>query len=246
VKTLFISDLHLSEDDAPLAALFLEFLKEGVGSAQALYVLGDLFEAWVGDDDLSPFNQGIIVGLRALADRGVAVFAMHGNRDFLLGSGFEQMTGCRLLPDPSTITLNGTPTLLMHGDTLCTDDVEHQRFRTQVRDPEAQRRFGALPLEERRHIARHYREQSRLRTGGKPEAIMDVNRQAVLDVMREYGVTHLIHGHTHRPGIYYFSMDGRLVRCIVLGDWGKRASVLVCEDGHCRLTEWPSPVPSLT
>jgi UDP-2,3-diacylglucosamine hydrolase len=245
VKTLFISDLHLSEDDDRLTALFLEFLKEGVGSAQALYVLGDLFEAWVGDDDLSPFNQGIIAGLRALADRGVAVFAMHGNRDFLLGSGFERMTGCRLLPDPAMITLSGTPTLLMHGDTLCTDDIEYHRFRVQVRDPEAQRRFSALPLEERQRIARHYREQSRLCTGGKPEEIMDVNRQAVLDVVREYGVTQLIHGHTHRPGVHCFPLDGRLVRRIVLGDWGSRASVLVCEDGHCRLTEWPSAVPSL-
>jgi UDP-2,3-diacylglucosamine hydrolase len=236
---VFISDLHLAEEQPELAALFLRFLQEGIGSAQALYILGDLFEAWVGDDDLRPFHRDVFAALHEVTERGIQVFAMHGNRDFLLGSGFEAMTGCRLLPDPTLITLGGTPTLLMHGDTLCTDDLEYQRFRAQVRDPQAQDHFRSLPLEERRRIARHYREQSHMRAGDKPEEIMDVNGQTVRQVMREHGVTQLIHGHTHRPGIHQFILQGQTARRIVLGDWGKRASVLVWEDGGYRLSSWP-------
>jgi UDP-2,3-diacylglucosamine hydrolase len=240
-KTLFISDLHLSEERPGLTELFLAFLRDAVREGDALYILGDLLEVWLGDDDLGPLHRCVVDALRRVTDRGGAVFALHGNRDFLLGDGFEQLTGARLLPDPSLIELGGLPTLLMHGDTLCTDDIEYQRFRAQVRHPEAQLRFLSLPLPERQRIGREFREQSRLRTGEKAEEIMDVNRRTVAEVMSAHGVSTLIHGHTHRPGIHYLPVDGRLVCRIVLGDWDSGGSVLSYDGERYTLGHWRLP-----
>ena len=233
--TLFISDLHLSDERPEITALFLHFLQNDAAQARALYILGDLFEVWLGDDAVLPAYQPVLEGLRTLTGRGVPVYVMHGNRDFLMGEGFVRQSGCRLIPDPTVIELNGERTLLMHGDTLCSDDVEYQRFRTQVRNPDTQRQFLALPLEQRKAVAKQYRSASRERTRYKAEEIMDVNQQTVAGAMREYGVQQLIHGHTHRPAVHSFSLNERPARRIVLGDWYDQGSLLKCDEAGCRL-----------
>ena len=233
--TLFISDLHLSDERPEITALLLHFLQNDAAQARALYILGDLFEVWLGDDAVLPAYQPVLEGLRTLIGRGVPVYVMHGNRDFLMGEGFVRQSGCRLIPDPTVIELNGERTLLMHGDTLCSDDVEYQRFRMQVRNPDTQRQFLALPLEQRTAVAKQYRSASRERTRYKAEEIMDVNQQTVAGAMREYGVQQLIHGHTHRPAVHYFSLNERPARRIVLGDWYDQGSLLKCDEAGCRL-----------
>jgi UDP-2,3-diacylglucosamine hydrolase len=236
MATLFISDLHLCADRPAITQLFLEFLKRDARTAEALYILGDLFEYWVGDDATEfPDMLPIIHGLHELSDSGVPVFAMHGNRDVLLREGFEQATGARLLPDPTVIDLYGWPTLISHGDYLCTDDVEYQEFRRMVRDREWQDRFLARELDEREAVIRTYREVSRNNIATKSLEIMDVNEDAVRDAMREYGVTRLIHGHTHRPAIHEFELDGAPAKRIVLGDWYEQGSVLRCTPAGCEL-----------
>jgi UDP-2,3-diacylglucosamine hydrolase len=233
--TLFISDLHLSDERPEITALFSHFLRNDAVKARALYILGDLFEVWLGDDAVLPAYQPILEDIRALTRGGLPVYVMHGNRDFLIGEGFVRQTGCHLLPDPTVIDLDGTPTLLMHGDTLCIDDVEYQRFRAQVRDPDAQRQFLALPLEQRIAVARQYRQESRERSRHKSEEIMDVNQDAVMEILRRHQVYQLIHGHTHRPAVHDFTLDHHAVRRIVLGDWYEQASILKCARGDCRL-----------
>jgi len=232
---LFISDLHLSDERPEITAFFSHFLKRDAARAQALYILGDLFEVWLGDDAVLPGYQPVLAGLRTLTDSGIPVYVMHGNRDFLIGDGFVQQTGCRLLADPTVIDLHGKRTLLMHGDTLCTDDVEYQRFRSQVRDPATQRQFLALPIDERISVARHYRSESRERNSYKTAEIMDVNQSAVSDIMRQHGVYRLIHGHTHRPAVHNFTLDQHAAQRIVLGDWYEQASILKCNSRECRL-----------
>jgi len=233
--TLFISDLHLSHERPALAALFLNFLHGRAPQAEALYILGDLFEVWLGDDAIHPAYQPILAALRALTDGGVPVYVMHGNRDFLLATGFEQASGCRLIADPALIELNGERTLLMHGDVLCTDDVEYQQFRAHVRNSDTQRHFLGLAIEQRIAMAKQFRDASRERTSQKAEAIMDVNQDAVAAALRAHGVHQLIHGHTHRPAIHEFELDGRPARRIVLGDWYEQGSVLTCDAAGCRL-----------
>ena len=191
-----------------------------------LYILGDLFEAWLGDDDTSDFHREITTALHTCVQGGTPVFVMHGNRDFLIGAEFEKQSGCRLLPDPSVIDVGGMPVLIMHGDTLCTDDIEYQEFRITVRDAEWQRQFLTKPLQQRREIARHLRDESQIRTRAKSEQIMDVNQQTVERVMREHHISLLIHGHTHRPALHDFILDGKPARRIVLGDWYEQGSVL--------------------
>lgn len=232
---LFISDLHLSAERPALNALFLDFLRARAPQAQALYILGDLFEVWLGDDAIHPVYQTTLAGLRNLADRGVPVYVMHGNRDFLLGAEFEKLSGCRLINDPTSIDLNGERTLLMHGDVLCTDDVEYQHFRRHVRNPETQRQFLSMSVEQRIATARQFRDASRERSRYKADDIMDVNQGAVATAMREHGVRQFIHGHTHRPAIHRFELDGGEARRIVLGDWYDQGSVLVCDETGCRL-----------
>ncbi len=235
MSTLFISDLHLSGQRPAITELFLDFLRQRARSAEALYILGDLFEAWIGDDAVLPDYQPCVDALRTLADSGVPVYIMQGNRDFLLGEGFAAMSSATLLPDPSVIDLYGEPTLLMHGDTLCTDDVAYQQFRAMVRDPQWQAALLAKTPQERLAMAREYREISQAQTAQKAETIMDVNQEAVAAALREQGVHRLIHGHTHRPALHDFTLDNAPARRIVLGDWYEQGSVLVCDETGCRL-----------
>lgn len=225
--TLFISDLHLSAERPAINDLFLKFLRTDARDADALYILGDLFEFWIGDE-AAEFDEhrALIRGMRELADSGVPVYVMPGNRDFLLGAGFERASRCAVLPDPTLIELYGTPWLLMHGDSLCTRDTEYMAFRKMVRDPAWQRAALAKPLAEREAIARKYREISMATTTAKKPEIMDVTPSAVDDAMRAHGVRHFIHGHTHRPAEHVFTLDGTPAYRTVLGDWYEQGSVL--------------------
>ncbi len=219
--TLFISDLHLHESRPEINGIFLRFLKEQAREAAALYVLGDLFEYWVGDDQLDhdPLAREVADGFHELAGSGVAVYFMQGNRDFLLGERFAREAGLTILADPTVITLGGQRVLLMHGDTLCTDDVAYQAFRRQARDPKWQAAVLAKPYEERVKFAQSLRMQSDTEKSGKTEEIMDVTPAAVEAAFREHGYPVMIHGHTHRPARHEHLVDGR--RCVrwVLQDW---------------------------
>ncbi len=224
--TLFISDLHLSAERPAITALFLDFLKHDAFNADALYILGDLFEYWLGDEAASqPAHQPVMDGLRAAATQ-IPIYVMHGNRDFLLGAGFERASGCRLIPDPTRIELYGTPVLLMHGDSLCTADTEHMAFRATVRDEKWQREFLARSVAEREAIAREYRAYSKMATAKKTPEIMDVTPEAVEASMRQHHVLRLIHGHTHRPREHALTLDGKTAKRVVLGDWYEQGSVL--------------------
>ena len=236
MTTLFISDLHLTEERPKVVALFQNFIHEEAAQADALYILGDLFEAWLGDDAVPSSMQPVLDELAWLTGTGVPVFIMVGNRDFLIGKRFEEMTGCTLLPDPSVINLYGTDTLLMHGDTLCTDDVDYQQFRNQVRNPAWQIAFLEKPIDERIAMARAARAESQARTQEKSEAIMDVNQNAVAELIRQHGITRLIHGHTHRPAIHQLSVDQTPVTRIVLGDWYDQSSVLRVSENNIELS----------
>lgn len=229
----FISDLHLSADRPAITELFLNFIGGEARRAQALYILGDLFEVWLGDDDKPPGHQRIIAALRGLKDSGTDIYLMHGNRDFLLGEGFASASGCRLLPEACVISLAGAPTLLMHGDTLCTDDGDYQKFRHMVRNPQWQKQFLSLPFAERMKLAQGMRAESRLQTSIKPNYIMDVNHQAVEQTMLDHKVLRLIHGHTHRPAVHDFQLNGQPAQRIVLGDWYEQGSALWCDAEAC-------------
>ena len=232
--TIFISDLHLDPERPEITALFLGFLAQCSADTDAIYILGDLFEAWIGDDDASPMNQAVIDALSGCVKSGTPVYIMHGNRDFLLGDTFARQSGCTLLDDPARIDLYGTPTLLMHGDMLCTDDTEYMAFRTMVRDPAWQADLLSKPLDERRQLAMEMRKSSREQTGGKPESIMDVNQASVDKTMTENHVQRLIHGHTHRPATHDLSIAGKPAQRIVLGDWYEQGSILECTADGCR------------
>jgi UDP-2,3-diacylglucosamine hydrolase len=237
VTTLFISDLHLDATAPDAAEQFVAFLSGPARAAEALYVLGDLFESWIGDDDDDPWRAQICGALRALGDADVACHVMHGNRDFLLQRGFETRSGCRLLPDPTVIELDGERLLLTHGDALCTDDAAYQQLRGVVRRRAWQRRFLALPLATRRALAGAARAGSRRHTRRAPPTIMDVNPDAVVRAMRATGVRTLIHGHTHRPGVHAFELDGAGARRIVLGAWYEQGSCLEWRSGGYALKE---------
>ncbi len=236
MATLFISDLHLDALRPEPLARFRSLLAGPARRAEALYILGDLFEAWIGDDDDRSPHPEVLAALTDLGAAGKPVYVMRGNRDFLMGPRFERETGCRLLPDPTVVDLYGEPTLLLHGDTLCTDDLEYQAFRRQVRDPKWQAGFLALPLGQRAALAAKAREGSRLATEGKAEAIMDVTPAAVFVAMQAHRVRRLIHGHTHRPAIHRLSLDGADAERIVLGDWYETDSVLFLDARGPRLT----------
>lgn len=232
MSTLFISDLHLDAARPAATEAFLRLLAGEARAAEALYILGDLFEAWVGDDDPGEPGASACAALRALAGAGVPVFLMRGNRDFLFGPAMAARSGATLLPDPCVIDLHGTPTLLMHGDLLCSDDVAYQAFRAQVRAPDWQANFLAQPLAARQAFAAQARAASQAHQQGVSEAITDVAPATVAATMARYGVTRLIHGHTHRPAIHSLEVDGRRATRIVLGDWYDQASVLrVSADG---------------
>ncbi len=241
MATLFVSDLHLDPARPAITALFLDFLARQAGRADACYILGDLFEAWIGDDDDAELGRTVAGALRALADSGVPVHFLHGNRDFLIGERFAAAAGVRLLPESEAIDLYGEPVLLLHGDTLCTDDADYQAFRAQVRDPAWQARLLELPLAQRRALAGQLRETSQQATQLKETAITDVNLEAVDGALRARGIRRMIHGHTHRPAIHEWMLDGQPARRAVLGDWYDRGSVLRCDVTGWRLEPLPLP-----
>jgi UDP-2,3-diacylglucosamine hydrolase len=238
-EVLFVSDLHLGADTPALTALFLSFLDSRAAGAEALYILGDLFDAWIGDDDTS--HGDIEAALADLTRAGTRCLLMRGNRDFLLGRRFARRTGCTLLRDPTRILLAGEPVLLMHGDLLCTDDVAYQRFRRKVRNPLLQWLFLRRPLASRRQAAADYRRKSAAAMADKPAEIMDVNAGAVLDRLRRHRVRRLIHGHTHRPADHRLSIDGHEAHRHVLSDWHPGGGeVLVAAGGTVtREPVWP-------
>ena len=232
---LFVSDLHLCAERPAITGLFLRFLHERATRAEALYILGDLFEAWLGDDCVLPEHEDVLDALAATVTAGTPVYVMPGNRDFLLGDAFAQRSGCRLLGDAAVIDLYGTPTLLLHGDTLCTDDLPYQQMRKQLRDPRWITQFLGKAPEERLAFARELRAVSEEATGGKAAEVMDVNQEAVRDSLRAHKTQHMIHGHTHRPSHHTVDLDGKRAERWVLGDWYAAGSVLVCEAQGCRL-----------
>ncbi|HEY7963412.1 MAG TPA: UDP-2,3-diacylglucosamine diphosphatase [Steroidobacteraceae bacterium] len=236
---LFVSDVHLDASAPEATEQFLAFLATAAARAQALYILGDLFEAWVGDDDADPEKERVCAALRALSVRGVACFALHGNRDFLLGAGFSARSGCRLLRDPVVAQFDAERVLLTHGDALCTDDHAYQELRTVVRDPAWQRRYLALPRAHRELLADEVRAGSRRHTARTVPYIMDVNAAAVAAAFRAAQVRRMIHGHTHRPGVHQLEVDGAPAQRIVLGAWYEQGSYLVCEAGRYELRELP-------
>ncbi|BBJ00212.1 UDP-2,3-diacylglucosamine hydrolase [Ferrigenium kumadai] len=233
--SLFISDLHLGADQPQSMAVFRRFASGIAPQAEALYILGDLFEYWAGDDDLhDPFHQQVIAALRGIAERGTKVFLMHGNRDLLMGQALAQACHATLLGDPALIDLYGTPTLLSHGDTLCTSDTEYQRYRAQVHDADFQRQFLARPLAERKAYIEQLRAHSKAEKQHKASAIMDVNIDAVAALLREYRYPRLIHGHTHRPNRHEHIVDGHRCERWVLADWHREGSALHCDANGCR------------
>lgn len=240
MTTLFISDLHLDPERPHITTLFGRFLHEEARRADALYILGDLFEAWVGDDDPSETGDFVARSVHAVVEAGTPVYFIHGNRDFLLGRGFATRAGMSLLAEPSVVMLYGRPALLSHGDTLCTGDVAYQQFRARTHDPEWQAAFLAQPLEARLAFARQAREASRahqagLAGQGTMETITDVAPDAVAATFAAYGVDLMIHGHTHRPAVHELEVGGRGRRRIVLGDWYEQGSVLRVDRGGERL-----------
>jgi UDP-2,3-diacylglucosamine hydrolase len=229
VKTVFISDLHLTENQPDIADIFLRFLQKEAREAASLYILGDFFEAWVGDDDLTLFHRDIINALRAATDSGLPIYIMHGNRDFLLGRRFLNATGCRLLPDEQVIDLAGKPVLLMHGDTLCTADTNYLKFRKKSRNWFMQKLFLLKPLKKRQEIAANMRAQSKLHTSNAPEYLMDVTQAEVERVMAKHQVKQLIHGHTHRPAVHEFSLNNAAMIRTVLAAWHEKGNMLVVD-----------------
>jgi UDP-2,3-diacylglucosamine hydrolase len=226
VTTLFVSDLHLDAGHPEAIRRFTDFVEQRAMHAREVFILGDLFEAWVGDDEDDPRLAPVLDALARLRDAGVATAVMHGNRDFLLGTKFCAATGCRLLGDYERIEIGGVPVLLTHGDLLCTDDVRYMSLRATLRKPQWQSEFLAKTLDQRRAIAADLRRLSASEIAAKPEDIMDVNQGAVADAMRRFGVTTLLHGHTHRPAVHRFMLDGRSAVRIVLGAWYEQASVV--------------------
>jgi UDP-2,3-diacylglucosamine hydrolase len=233
--TLFISDLHLCASRPAITAAFIEFLQNTASKVKALYILGDLFEYWAGDDDINDaFHQQVISGFKKLSDAGVKVFLMHGNRDFLIAEGFCQVAGITLLNDPVMIDLHGKKALLSHGDDLCVDDVAYQQFRIQVRDKKWQHEFLSQPLQVRKKQIEAIRARSEQEKTQKSLEIMDVNAEAVNALLRKYQPDLLIHGHTHRPDRHSIELDGRSITRWVLGDWYEQGSYLACDRHGCK------------
>ena len=234
-ETLFISDLHHDPGRPEIIKLAATFLTERATHADALYILGDLFEFWIGDDQPTAGLTPFLDALDTLKSRSKPIYFIPGNRDFLVGETFCSKYGITHLGDSTVIDLYGEPTLIMHGDTLCTDDLRYQQLRTMLRAPEWQQQFLALPLEERIRQALALREQSEAETDAKDSMIMDVNAATVSSEMQAAGVKRLIHGHTHRPAIHNLTIDAGKAQRIVLGDWYQHGSILVCNAEGCRL-----------
>ncbi|MFQ5610063.1 MAG: UDP-2,3-diacylglucosamine diphosphatase [Woeseiaceae bacterium] len=226
MTTLFISDLHLQAERPEIGHQLLEFLSDEASGADALYILGDLFESWVGDDDPNEHYAEIKSAVKALVDSGVPVYLMHGNRDFMVGVDFAHETGVQLLPDPYEVDLYGERVLLSHGDAMCTDDEEYQQVRTMTRNPEWQAMMLAKSLDERLAFAAQAREQSQARSAEIAEEIADVNPGAVKQTIAAHGVRILLHGHTHRPAVHDVDLGDHRAKRIVLGDWYEHGSVV--------------------
>jgi UDP-2,3-diacylglucosamine hydrolase len=230
MHTLFISDLHLTAERPHSNQQFFDFLQQVAPAAEALYILGDLFEYWAGDDDTQdPLNATVANALSQLTQHGVAVYMMHGNRDLLIGEAFAARARASLIADPTPTDLYGTRTLLMHGDSLCTDDIEYQKFRAYTHNPQSQAQFLQLPLAARHQQMRNLRAQSEASKSNKAAEIMDVSPAAVAQVLREHGYPRLIHGHTHRPARHEHVVDGHACERWVLGDWYQRGNYFYCD-----------------
>jgi UDP-2,3-diacylglucosamine hydrolase len=227
---LLISDLHLEEERPDITRAFLSLLAGRARTAESIYILGDFFESWIGDDAMSPFQRSICQALRTLSDSGTKVFLMHGNRDFMIGKAFCKAAGCTLLKDPSVVNFNGEPVLLMHGDSLCTRDEAYMRMRRYLRHPLTLWVLRHLPLSTRHKLARKLRSESRAQTRMKANDIVDVTPDEVLRVMAESGVKTLIHGHTHRPAVHTVQLDGATAQRIVLGDWDREGWLLQIDE----------------
>jgi UDP-2,3-diacylglucosamine hydrolase len=233
--TLLISDLHLDASRPDISGQFLRFLRTDARGAQALYILGDLFEAWIGDDDPDADKQRIQIALRELTNSGVPCYVMHGNRDFLIGKRFCKNTGCQLLDDGTVVTIDHRRVLLLHGDALCTDDHAYQRLRRRVRNPFVQFVLRTLPLGTRLWLAAKARAGSKAHIEKSMTQIMDVNAQAVADAFTRHDVDIMVHGHTHRPAVHSLAVAGKPVTRIVLGDWYTQGSVLRVQEGAFEL-----------
>jgi UDP-2,3-diacylglucosamine hydrolase len=244
---LLISDLHLEEQRPDITRAFLALLDGRARAAESLYILGDFFEAWIGDDAMSPFQLSICKALRALSDSGTQVFLMHGNRDFMIGKAFCKAAGCTLLKDPSVVQLNGEPVLLMHGDSLCTRDEAYMRMRRYLRNPLTLWVLRHLPLGTRHKLARKLRNESRAQTRMKANDIVDVTPEEIPRIMKQYGVRTLIHGHTHRPAIHKLLVGNDAAKRIVLGDWDHQGWALQVDEQGFQLAAFDfMPVPALT
>ncbi len=226
MTTLFISDLHLDASRPHITRLFVDFVRDEASQANALYILGDLFEAWIGDDAADETADRVAAALAELHEHGVPCFFMHGNRDFLLGDDYARRARMTLLPDPCVIDIEGERLLLMHGDTLCIDDAPYQAFRAQAHSPTWQRAFLAQPIAQRQAFAEHARAESTRYTRSVADAITDVNADAVHAALRENKVWRLIHGHTHRPALHRIDLDGTPAERSVLGDWYEQGSAI--------------------
>ncbi|WP_172152270.1 UDP-2,3-diacylglucosamine diphosphatase [Pseudomonas tumuqii] len=227
---LLISDLHLEQERPDISRAFLHFLESRASEAEALYILGDFFEVWIGDDAISPFQRSIAQALRQLSDNGTRIYLMHGNRDFMIGQAFCREAGCTLLRDPSLVELGGEKVLLMHGDSLCTQDEAYMRLRRWLRNPLSLFILRNLPLSTRRKLARKLRKESREQTRMKASGIVDVTPAEVPRIMAAHGVRTLIHGHTHRPAVHQLQVAGQPARRIVLGDWDSQGWALQVDD----------------
>ena len=239
MTTLFISDLHLEAGRPEIGEQFLSFLGDEARDAEALYILGDLFEVWLGDDDPNPYYTSMKVAIRELTDSGVPVFFMHGNRDFTIGEIFSGETGVEILDDPVVVDLYGQSVLLSHGDALCTDDVQYQQVRAMTRNPEWQAMMLAKSIEERIAFSIQARKDSMAHSNSVSAEIMDVNLEAVVATLRQHGTSIMLHGHTHRPAIHDVDLGNQLATRIVLGDWFEQGSVVRWDENGPRLETMP-------
>ncbi len=236
---LFISDLHLHESRPQITRAFFHFLRTQAQGAEQLYILGDFFDAWIGDDDDAPLNVEVAAELKQLSNSGTDIFLMHGNRDFLLGEKFAEQAGATMIEEFSVIDLYGQPTLLLHGDSLCVDDRDYIAFRKQVRSPLWQQQILAQPLAARRALAAQLREKSQAMNSLKAEDIMDVNHAEVVRVMDDAHVKRLIHGHTHRPARHELTLEDGIAERIVLGDWHHNGWAIRSTPDKTELFSWP-------
>ncbi len=239
MTTLFIADLHLCTEEPAITAGFLRFLAGDARKADALYILGDLFEAWIGDDDPNPLHREMAAAIKALTDSGVPCFFIHGNRDFLIGKRFARESGMTLLPQEKVLNLYGRNVLIMHGDTLCTDDTGYQAFRAKVHQPWLQKLFLSLPLFIRQRIAAKMRANSKAANSSKSLEIMDVNPQAVIAEMEKHQVQWLIHGHTHRPAVHELTANAQPAFRVVLGAWHTEGSMIKVTPDDVELIAFP-------